>query len=175
MRHQTLPSFAEAIQDRLDKRAGSPHAQPSGVILALLCVECGMVIAAPTVTFLTLHMDTKTMNCHYCGWRGFSCLSQSVKAAVFATTVQGLRKPTMNQQSSFLAGTHSTDGCGYDSQERQSPSSSWRFGRGSRYLVGNSDDCQGLDFPNVTLVGVLNADTVLNLPDFVLLREPSNS
>ena len=42
-----------------------------------------------------------------------------------------------------------------------------RFKRGEAHiLLGTQMIAKGLDFPNVTVVGVLNADTALNLPDF---------
>src|SRR5699024_4524139 len=41
------------------------------------------------------------------------------------------------------------------------------FGSGKGdILLGTQMIAKGLDFPNITLVGVLNADTMLNLPDF---------
>ncbi|MEY2712785.1 MAG: primosomal protein [Planctomycetota bacterium] len=42
-----------------------------------------------------------------------------------------------------------------------------RFGRGDvRILLGTQMIAKGLDFPNVRVVGVISADTALNLPDF---------
>lgn len=41
------------------------------------------------------------------------------------------------------------------------------FGRGEAdILLGTQMIAKGLDFPNITLVGVINADTSLGLPDF---------
>ncbi len=63
-------------------------------------------------------------------------------------------------------------------KKRQSPSSSLTsLAEGKQIsLLGTQMIAKGLDFPNVTLVGVLNADTALNssLISF-FLREPSNS
>jgi len=42
-----------------------------------------------------------------------------------------------------------------------------RFGKGEAdILLGTQMIAKGLDFPNVTLVGVITADTALNIPDF---------
>ena len=58
-----------------------------------------------------------------------------------------------------------------DTDTMQAPGSherrSTRFATGEvQILLGTQMIAKGLDFPNVTLVGVINADTALHLPDF---------
>ena len=64
----------------------------------VMCRECGTVDSCPNCDIsLTLHMDTKTMNCHYCGFsKEFLMSVPTVRATVFVTMGPGLRKPTMS-------------------------------------------------------------------------------
>ena len=135
----------------------------------VMCRECGAVDTCPNCDIsLTLHMDTKTMNCHYCGFSKDipqicpNCKSRSIR--YYGTGTQKAydelaelfphaRILRMDVDTTRKKGSHQAllD----------------QFGRGEAdILLGTQMIAKGLDFPNVTLVGVLNADTALNLPDF---------
>lgn len=64
------PPLLEAIQERLDKREQVVlMLNRRGYSSFIMCRECGTVDTCPNCDIsLTLHMDTKTMNCHYCGF-----------------------------------------------------------------------------------------------------------
>ena len=64
------PPLLEAIQDRLAKKEQVVlMLNRRGYSSFVMCRECGTVDTCPNCDIsLTLHMDTKTMNCHYCGF-----------------------------------------------------------------------------------------------------------
>ena len=64
------PPLIEAIRDRLDKKEQVVlMLNRRGYSSFVMCRECGTVDTCPNCDIsLTLHMDTKTMNCHYCGF-----------------------------------------------------------------------------------------------------------
>ena len=64
------PPLIKAIQDRLDKKEQVVlMLNRRGYSSFVMCRECGTVDTCPNCDIsLTLHMDTKTMNCHYCGF-----------------------------------------------------------------------------------------------------------
>lgn len=135
----------------------------------VMCRDCGTVDQCPNCDIsLTLHMDTKTMNCHYCGFqKGIpqtcpNCQSRSIRYYGTGTQKAYDELQELLPEARILrmdVDTTKKKGAHEDLLER--------FGRGEAdILLGTQMIAKGLDFPNVTLVGVLNADTALNLPDF---------
>ena len=135
----------------------------------LMCRECGEVIKCPNCDIsLTYHKDTNSLKCHYCGHEEPvpqvcpNCHNKAVR--YFGTGTQRVEKeltelfPTarilrMDVDTTRRKGAH----------ERILD----EFGKHhADILLGTQMIAKGLDFPNVTLVGVLNADTSLGLPDF---------
>lgn len=159
-----------ALQDRLDRHEQSVlMLNRRGYSSFVLCRDCGFVLKCPNCDIsLTLHMDTHTMKCHYCGHEEAipricpNCHSRQIRYYGTGTEkveeelrdlLPDARIIRMDNDTTRKKGAH----------EKLLAT----FGRGDAdILIGTQMIAKGLDFPNVTLVGVLNADTALGLPDF---------
>lgn len=174
LKQQGESDFSEplltAIQARLDR-----HEQ---VVLMLnrrgyssfvMCRDCGFVLKCPNCDIsLTLHMDTHTMKCHYCGHEEAiphvcpNCHSRKIR--YYGTGTQ-----KVEQALQQLVPTARILRMDVDSTRRKGAHEKIlrQFGQHEAdILLGTQMIAKGLDFPDVTLVGVLNADTALGLPDF---------
>ena len=160
----------EAIQDRLSKKEQVVlMLNRRGYSSFVMCRECGTVDTCPNCDIsLTLHMDTKTMNCHYCGFSKDipqvcpNCNSRSIRYYGTGTQKAYDELAELFPQARILR-------MDVDTTRKKGSHQALldQFGRGEAdILLGTQMIAKGLDFPNVTLVGVLNADTALNLPDF---------
>lgn len=134
----------------------------------VLCRDCGASIVCPhCAVALVYHSAGEAMRCHYCGNTAEipaecpTCHSRRIK--FFGTGTQKaeaeleelpeIRVLRMDQDSTVQKFAHA-----------DILSS---FARGERnVLIGTQMVAKGHDIPNVTLVGVLSADSALNLPDF---------
>ena len=164
------PVLLEAIQDRLDKGEQTVlMLNRRGYSSFVMCRECGTVDTCPNCDIsLTLHMDTKTMNCHYCGFAKDipqtcpNCASRSIRYYGTGTQKAYDELTTLFPEARILRMDVDTTRKKGSHEEILEA-----FGQGQAdILLGTQMIAKGLDFPNVTLVGVLNADTALNLPDF---------
>ncbi len=144
----------------LNRRGYSTHIQ---------CPQCGNVLKCPDCDVaLTHHRREEVALCHYCDYQipvptacpscgysgirfsgfGTEKLQQELEARF--TNVPILRMDTDTMQ-------------GHGTHERALTA----FRQGEyRILLGTQMIAKGLDFPNVLLVGVINADTALHFPDF---------
>ncbi|MGX7073224.1 primosomal protein N' [Falseniella ignava] len=164
------PPLLEAIQERLDREEQVVlMLNRRGYSSFVMCRECATVDSCPNCDIsLTLHMDTKTMNCHYCGFsKGIphvcpNCQSRSIRYYGTGTQKAYAELAELFPQARILR-------MDVDTTRKKGSHQALldQFGRGEAdILLGTQMIAKGLDFPNVTLVGVLNADTALNLPDF---------
>jgi len=157
--HKALREGGQVIL-LLNRRGFSTHIQ---------CPACGHVIRCPHCEIaLTHHRTEQIALCHYCdhqepaptacvkcdfsGIRYSGLGTQRLEAEVRARfpNVRCLR-----MDSDAMQGRHS----------HQRALSAFRAGE-VQILLGTQMIAKGLDFANVTLVGVINADTALHLPDF---------
>jgi len=140
-----------------------------GFATTIQCPSCGHVVACPDCDMpLTHHRDGGKAVCHYCdytiatppwcpacrydgiryGGLGTQKLEVEVKARFPDARVARMDSDTMRRP-----GSH------------QRVLSAFRSGE-LNILLGTQMIAKGLDFPNVLLVGVINADSALHFPDF---------
>lgn len=133
------------------------------------CRKCGFVVKCKECDIsLTYHMAQNILKCHYCGYTLKppticpSCKSKYIK--YFGTGTQRVEeevKKLFPQARTARMDVDSTTRKG--SHERIFE----KMKKGDiDILIGTQMISKGLDFPNVTLVGVIAADITLNIPDF---------
>ena len=133
------------------------------------CRACGWIPRCPRCDIsLTLHMDPQHFRCHYCDHqepattRCKECQAPLLRFAGGGT--QRAERELHRALPEARVLRLDTD----VARERAAPADVLaRFGRGeANVLLGTQMIAKGLDFPRVTLVGVLDADVALHLPDF---------
>ena len=158
------------IQERIERKEGTILLQNRrGFAPFVECAECGYAEMCDNCNVtLTYHLAKKHLRCHYCGLirtphilcptcggtdirlRGIG--TQKVEEEL-GTMFPGARIQRMDMDSTTRKGAH-------DRILRS-------FARGETdILLGTQMVAKGLDFPRVSLVGVISADTQMLLPDF---------
>jgi primosomal protein N' (replication factor Y) len=140
-----------------------------GYAAFLQCPDCGEVWQCPRCSIsLTVHQSPSALRCHYCFHEEplpFSC-------RVCANPVQQMRGVGTQQLERMLADRYPD--ARVSRMDLDTTSTKWSHQRilaavekgEVDLLIGTQMIAKGLDFPNVTLVGVVDADTGLYLPDF---------
>ena len=157
--HETLKKKEQAILF-LNRRAYSPF---------ILCRDCGHRFLCPHCSVsLALHKRDRKLRCHHCGHQqdapekcpacggsrvsGFGVGAEKVEEAVLQT-FPGVRVARLDRDTTRRKGALEETFAKFRACETD-------------VLVGTQMVAKGLDFPNVTLVGVIAADVSLNVPDF---------
>ena len=174
MRSRGLTTLSQklvrAMQDRFEKREQTIlFLNRRGYSSSMLCRQCGHVEECPHCSIsMTYHRTDESLRCHLCGhergapvrcpecgtpeirWRGLG--TQRVEEAVMRVLprarIERMDTDTMSKKNRF-----------------RQVLSEFRAGK-IDVLVGTQMIAKGLDFPNVTLVGLVDADMSMHQPDF---------
>ncbi len=159
-----------AIADRLEKKEQTIlFLNRRGFSTSLLCSSCGEARNCPNCSVaLTFHRNMARLSCHLCGHTAAvpkKCPECGKDALIYAGF--GTEKVEANVAQIFpKAVVKRMDA---DSMTRKEAyRETFRNFRAGKIdiLVGTQMIAKGLHFPNVTLVGIINADLALHMPDF---------
>lgn len=160
----------DAIQQRIDNQEQIVlFLNRRGYASFMLCRDCGHVPQCPNCDIsLTYHKSTDQLKCHYCGHQEVppnqcpNCESEHIRQMGTGTQrVEELLQEAFQEARIIRMDVDTTSRKG----AHEKLLNDFGSGKGD-ILLGTQMIAKGLDFPNITLVGVLNADTMLNLPDF---------
>jgi primosomal protein N' (replication factor Y) len=162
--------LVDKLRDRLDRREQVIlFINRRGYSSSLLCTECGHVETCPHCSIaMTYHRTDETLRCHLCGeqraapstcpqcrspkirWRGLGTqkVEEAVRRVAPRARIERMDSDTMAKKNRF-----------------RQVLTDFRLGR-LDVLVGTQMIGKGLDFPNVTLVGLVDADLSMHVPDF---------
>ena len=166
--------FSKLMTDKINEKLGKNEQiilllNRRGYSSMITCSDCGYVEKCPKCDIsLTYHKTSNTLRCHYCGFykkktdKCSSCGSSNIKDYGMGTQkLEEELKQKFPSANIIRMDMDTTSKKGAHEQIIKD------FGR-HKYdiLVGTQMIAKGLDFPNVSLVGVLNADMSLTIPDF---------
>jgi len=173
-RAKKVPIFSQKLKEWIEKDLGEKKQvilflNRRGFSTFINCRKCGFVIKCKRCSVsLTYHFDKKKLVCHHCNFsmeppeicpgcnaaylKYWGLGTEKVESEL-SRLFPGAVIARMDTDATQKRGTHDRvlskfkDGC-------------------IDILIGTQMIAKGLDFPKVTLVGVISADTALNLPDF---------
>lgn len=133
------------------------------------CQSCGYTYKCPHCEItLTYHKNSNNLRCHYCGYtKIFNSICPNCKEDAIRSFGSGTEKielelkklyPTarilrMDRDTTIRKGSHEKYIKMIENEEVD-------------IIVGTQMISKGLDFPLISLVGIINADETLNIPDF---------
>ncbi|WP_342545961.1 primosomal protein N' [Lysinibacillus sp. FSL K6-4013] len=163
-------TLIEAIRARLEKNEQMVlFLNRRGYSSFVLCRDCGTVVQCPNCDIsLTYHRTTEKLKCHYCGYEEHvpqicpQCQSDHIR--YFGTGTQKVEEELYKLFPEARVIRMDVDTTKHKGAHEEILET---FGAGrADILLGTQMIAKGLDFPNITLVGVLSADTSLHLPDY---------
>lgn len=167
------------ISQRLEDEIRMALKEKKGVILFLNrrgfsygyeCRSCGYVVQCPNCSVsMTYHKGRGRLFCHTCGYSS-PILKSCPQCHSFDISPRGYGTENAEEEARSLFPFATierldTDVTGGDSEKTQEILS--RFKKGEiDILLGTQMIAKGLNFPLVSLIGILNADSSLSIPDF---------
>jgi primosomal protein N' (replication factor Y) (superfamily II helicase) len=164
------PLLIEHITQRLTRNEQSLLLlNRRGFSSVLICGDCGLAVKCPSCSVsLTFHKSEQTMKCHYCGFltrppdkcpacsglamkllgSGTQKIEEELRALFPAARILRMDSDSVKGRQAYETLLQKVDRREVD------------------ILLGTQMIAKGHDFPAVTLVGVVDADVGLNLPDF---------
>jgi primosomal protein N' (replication factor Y) len=164
----------ELITDRLDKKEQIMLLlNRRGHSTFVMCRSCGEVIMCPNCDIsLTYHERTNSLKCHYCGHDEENpttcptCNSTHIRYMGIGT--ERVEEFIKQRFPSAIVVRMDTDTTTYKGAHEKLL---YEFEHNGDILLGTQMISKGLDFPKVTLVGVLAADMSLSLPDYKAIEK----
>lgn len=160
----------EKIEDRISKgEQVMLLLNRRGYSTSISCHGCGFTHKCPNCDIpLIYHKNENVMSCHYCGYKVpklKSCpichgndlsnmgMGTEKLCEYVSSKIKGAKVLRMDNDTTTRKGSHSEIINSFQNGDYN-------------ILIGTQMIAKGLDFSNVTLVGVISADSSLNIPDF---------
>lgn len=186
LRHRPAPNadtsigvgYGAVIREELDQALAATLLREEQSILLLnrrgyssfvQCNDCGDVVVCPNCSItLTHHRAPERLLCHYCAHQ------EPLRARCARCGGQTLRNRGLGTQQIERLVSERFPAARIARMDVDTTSGKWAHaeildrvgGQEVDILLGTQMIAKGLDFPNVTLVGVIDADVGINLPDF---------